>query len=150
MKKKFSTPKFLVAVILFFATIYQVSAQVVVRRSVAVVHRPAPVVRPYVRPVAYPVVVAPVPLPRYYAPVFYAGNPYYYSNGVFYVKVENSEGYKVVLPPVGTLVPSLPKGAKETVIDGNVYYEYEDVIYKRAIVEEMVKYEVVGYTRNNF
>ena len=143
MKGNFPTPKLLVAVMVFFATMYQMSAQVVLRRSVAVVHRPVPVVRPYVRPVAYPVVVAPVPLPRYHVPVYHAGNPYYYSNGVFYVKVENSESYKVVLPPVGTIVPSLPNGAKETVIDGKIYYEYEDVIYKSVIVEEKVKYEVV-------
>ena len=147
MKRNFSTPKLLVAALLFFATMYQVSAQVVVRRPVAVVRRPVPVVRPYPRPVVYPVVVAPVPLPRYYVPVYYAGNPYYYSNGVFYVKVENSEGYKVVLPPVGTIVPSLPNGAKETVIDGKIYYEYEDVIYKSVVIEETVKYEVVGYTK---
>nr|WP_293294509.1 DUF6515 family protein [Allomuricauda sp.] len=123
------------------------SAQLVVSRSVAVVHRPVPVVRPYVRPLVYPVVFAPVPLPRYYVPVYHAGNPYYYSNGVFYVKIEDSEGYRVILPPVGAIVSSLPIQAKETLIDGKNYYEYEDVIYKRIIIEENVKYEVVGYTR---
>lgn len=147
MKRNFPKPKLLVAALLFFAAMYQVSAQLVVRRSIAVVHRPVPMLRPYARSVVYPVVVAPVPLPRYYVPVFYAGNPYFYSNGVFYVKVENSEGYKVVLPPVGTLVPSLPNESRETVIDGKTYYEYEGVIYKRIFIEEMVKYEVVGYTK---
>ncbi|WP_318342837.1 DUF6515 family protein [Flagellimonas baculiformis] len=147
MKRNFPKPKLLVAALLFFAAMYQVSAQLVVRRSIAVVHRPVPMLRPYARSVVYPVVVAPAPLPRYYVPVFYAGNPYFYSNGVFYVKVENSEGYKVVLPPVGTLVPSLPNESRETVIDGKTYYEYEGVIYKRIFIEEMVKYEVVGYTK---
>lgn len=145
MKRIVKVARLAFAPLLFLAAVNDVSAQVVVRRpGVAVVRRP--VVRPYVYPVARPVVVAPVALPRYYVPVYYAGNPYYYSNGVFYVRIENSESYKVVLPPVGTIVPTLPKGANETMIDDKIYYQYESVIYKQVMVENIVKYEVVGYT----
>ena len=146
MKKIIQTSKLWVVPFLFFALSSEVSAQVVVRRpAVTVVRRP--VVRPYVYPVARPVVVAPVPLPRYYTSVYYAGNPYYYSDGVFYVRIEQSESYKVVVPPVGTIVPSLPEGAKVTIIDDREYFEYGEVIYKRILVENLVKYEVVGYTK---
>ncbi|MEC7263548.1 MAG: DUF6515 family protein, partial [Bacteroidota bacterium] len=80
-------------------------------------------------------------------PVYYAGNPYYYSDGVFYVRIEQTESYKVVVPPVGTIVPNLPEGARVTMIDEREYFEYGEVIYKRILVENLVKYEVVGYTK---
>ncbi|WP_228238635.1 DUF6515 family protein [Allomuricauda sp. M10] len=147
MKRIMQASKLWVIPILFLAFVPELSAQVVVRRpAVTVVHRP--VVRPYVYPVARPVVVAPVALPRYYAPVYYAGNPYYYANGVFYVRIEQSDSYKVVLPPVGTIVPNLPDGAHMTIIDDREYYEFGDVIYKKVLVENLVKYEVVGYTKS--
>ncbi len=146
MKRIIQTSKLLLVPFVFFALTFELSAQVVVRRpAVTVVRRP--VVRPYVYPVARPVVVAPVPLPRYYTPVYYAGNPYYYSDGVFYVRIEQSESYKVVVPPVGTIVPNLPEGARVTIIDEREYFEYGEVIYKRILVENLVKYEVVGYTK---
>lgn len=146
MKRIFHVSK-LCAAVLFFVAVNDVNAQVVVVRRPYVRPYVRPVVRPYVRPVARPVVVAPVALPPYYVPVYHAGNPYYYSNGVFYVKVENSGSYKIVLPPIGTIVPSLPEGAKATVIDQQEYYEFQDVIYKKVMVENTVKYEVVGYTK---
>jgi hypothetical protein len=65
---------------------------------------------------------------------------------VYYIKVEGSESYKVVLPPKGTIVPSLPDGAEKTQIDGITYFEYQGVLYKEVIIDQAVKYEVVGYT----
>ncbi|WP_375587343.1 DUF6515 family protein [Flagellimonas aurea] len=148
MKRSIKVSGLLITAILFTA-FNELNAQVVVRRpGVTVVRRPVarPYVRPVYRPIARPVVVAPVALPRHYVPVFYGGNPYYYANGVFYVRIEDSESYKVVVPPIGTIVPSLPEGARETMIDDKIYYEYEDIIYKRVMIENIVKYEIVGYS----
>jgi len=131
--------------------------------QVAVVRRGAVVVRhPYVRPV-HPVVRVPAPrpvvvyprpgvvvaaLPAYYSMYYRGGVPYYYSDGIYYVKEEKNDSYKVVQPPVGTLVPVLPEEAKQNVLDGRVYYEFQNVIYKEVQTEEGLKYEVVGYTNN--
>ena len=146
-------------------------AQVVVRRpgGVAVVRRPvAPVYAPARRVVVAPraVVVAParilvVPpvyragvviaaLPAYYTVTYVGSVPYYYSGGVYYIKTDqpqgSREGYEAVMPPVGTVVPSLPDGTRTFQVDGKTYFEYEHVVYKEVIVEDTVKYEVVGYT----
>jgi len=161
MKRIFrSQKKLLLLVIILAGVLTEVQAQVVVRRpaGVTVVRRPVapgyyvPARRVVVAPRA--VVVAPLyrpgvliaALPAYYTVTYFGSVPYYYSSGVYYIKVEGSESYKVVLPPKGTIVPSLPDGAEKTQIDGITYFEYQGVLYKEVIIDQAVKYEVVGYT----
>ncbi len=141
-------------------------AQVVVtRRPAAVTVVRTPVTRVYyparrVVVAPRPVVVAPIyrpgiviaSLPAYYGIAWVGRVPYYYSGGVFYVKTEGTESYKVVLPPQGTIVPALPDGSVKTMIDGKPYYEFQGIIYKEVIIDNSIKYEVSGYTilrRNN-
>ncbi|QGY44625.1 hypothetical protein GM418_13415 [Maribellus comscasis] len=161
MKTKFTIRRLFLVVFLLGAFM-EMNAQVtVVRRGAVVVRRPyvrpvpppPPVVRvPVVRPVAwYP---RPLPgvvvttLPVHYT-VCYAGvNPYYYSDGIYYVKEAKTDAYKVVRPPVGTIVPALPEDAKQNVLDGKVYFEFQTVIYKEIETEEGVRFEVVGYSEN--
>jgi len=160
MKRIFNyQKKLLFLMIILTGAVTEMQAQVVIRRpaGVAVVRRPvAPVYRAPARVVVAPrpVVVAPAyrvgvvigTLPAYYTITYVAGIPYYYSGGIYYVKTEGSESYKVVLPPKGTIVPTLPDGAVKTRIDGISYYEYQGVLYKEVIVDQVVKYEVVGYS----
>jgi hypothetical protein len=92
-----------------------------------------------------------------YCKVTYAESAprYCYSDGVYYAKKDhpedeitdpenlNAESESVISS--GTVVPALPNGAKKTQIDGNTYFEYENVLYKEVIVEDTVKYKVVAY-----
>ena len=53
--------------------------------------------------------------------------------------------YEVVEPSVGTVVPELPENDVEVVtIDGETYYEFDDILYKPLVTKEGVQYEVVG------
>ncbi|MGX1023987.1 DUF6515 family protein [Psychroflexus sp. MBR-150] len=83
-------------------------------------------------------------IPASWITVYYGGVPYYYCDGVYYVKTEVKDEYTPVQPPVGAIVPSLPEGAIVKTIDGKVYYEYEKVLYKMVTIENDVKYEVVS------
>ncbi len=150
--KKIIHLKTLIFMLLFTAAIYETNAQtVVVRRPrAAVVYRPhyaypaARVVRPVrVIPPA-PVVVSTLPVG--YRICWYGSIPYYYYNGVYYVKTEETESYKAVQPPIGTIVTELPKGATKNVIDKTIYFEYQEVLYKQIQHDSIIKYEVVGYT----
>ena len=48
-----------------------------------------------------------------------AGRSFNYSNGVFYEPA--SKGYKIVEPPPGILITSLPKGAVTVTVNGVNY-----------------------------
>ena len=156
MKKMIHFLRLLLFTFLFLGAMNVAEAQVaVVRRPGVAVVRTSAAVRVYRAPVrvARPVVVAPVvragvvvaALPAYYTVAYYGRVPYYFSNGVYYVKVENSEEYKVVLPPKGTIVPELPDGAVKNKIDGTVYFEFQGVLYKKVKTAELKGYQVVGY-----
>jgi len=171
MKKIINYQKILLLLLIVAAgAATKAQAQVVVRHrpGVTVVRRPvAPVYVPARRVVVAPrpVVVAPrrivvVPpvyhgvvitaLPAYYTVTYVGGVSYYYADGVYYAKTDQPKGsketYETVMPPVGTVVPSLPDGARTFQVDGKTYFEYEHVVYKEVIVEDTVKYEVTGYT----
>ena len=145
-------------VLFFLGTYVEMNAQVtVVRRGPVVVRPHVRTVYPVVRvPAARRVVVYPRPmpgvvvasLPAYYTVCYTGGSAYYYSNGVYYVKEEKGKSYKVVRPPVGTVVPVLPEEAKQNILDGKMYYEFQDVVYKEIKTEEGLKFEVVGYVNN--
>ena len=66
-------------------------------------------------------------LPFGYYPFFFGADQFYYSGGLFYREYDNA--YKVVVPPVGAEVPSIPSDAKEVQINGQTYYEYKGVYY---------------------
>ena len=69
---------------------------------------------------------------------------YFYQDGVFYSKDASGE-YKVILPPAGALVETLPEDFDTvTLKDGNEYYKVDDTIYKVTIVEGKPYFEVVG------
>ncbi len=157
MKKTISLKSFTTILLLTIA-IYETNAQTVVVRSPrpAVVYHPRYVryVPPVVR-VARPVRVVPVApavpvvvstLPVGYRVCWFGAVPYYYYNGVYYTKIEESENYEAVQPPVGTIIIELPKDAIKKTIDNSTYYEYQGVLYKKIKVENSTKYEVVGYT----
>ncbi|MCT4639089.1 MAG: DUF6515 family protein [Bacteroidales bacterium] len=75
------------------------------------------------------------------------GNHYYYYFGTYYMKVITQHGvkYEVINPPVGTIVYDLPEGYKEKVIDGKVYYQLNNILYKQVIIDDSeVAYKVVG------
>jgi hypothetical protein len=43
------------------------------------------------------------------------------------------------------VVPELPENDVEVVtIDGETYYEFDDILYKPLVTKEGVQYEVVG------
>ena len=69
---------------------------------------------------------------------------YFYHDGVFYSKNAWGE-YRVITPPAGALVESLPEDFDVvTLRDGNEYYKVDDTIYKLVISEGRPYFEVVG------
>lgn len=69
-------------------------------------------------------------LPFGYYPFFYGDSQFYYSGGLFYRQYDDT--YKVVVPPIGASVPSLPSDAQQVVINGQTYYEYKGVYYSES------------------
>jgi hypothetical protein len=68
-------------------------------------------------------------LPYGYYPFYFGTDLYYYYGGVFYRPYDGG-GYEVAIPPVGAVVPGMPRGAKSIVIDGQQYYEFNGVYYQ--------------------
>ena len=72
------------------------------------------------------------------------GSEYFYQDGVFYAKDASGE-YKVILPPAGALVETLPEDYDMiTLSDGNEYYKVDETIYKVTIVDGKPYFEVLG------
>lgn len=73
-----------------------------------------------------------------------AGTEYFYQDGVFYVKDSNGE-YKVIVPPAGALVETLPEDYDMiTLNDGNEYYKVDDTVYRVTVVDGKPYFEVLG------
>lgn len=73
-----------------------------------------------------------------------AGSDYYYQDGVFYVMDANGQ-YKVIVPPAGALVETLPEDFDiVTLSDGNEYYKVDDTIYRVVVLEGKPYFEVLG------
>ena len=72
-----------------------------------------------------------------------AGSQYYYQDGVFYIMDTDGE-YKVILPPAGALVDTLPEDYEMVTLDGNEYYKVDDTIYRVVISEGRPYFEVLG------
>ena len=72
-----------------------------------------------------------------------AGSSYYYQDGVFYSMDSDGE-YKVIIPPAGALVETLPEDYEMVTIDGNEYYKVDDTVYRVIISEGKPYFEVLG------
>lgn len=73
-----------------------------------------------------------------------AGTDYFYQDGVFYT-MDASGQYKVILPPAGALVETLPDDYEMvTLRDGKEYYKVEDTVYRVTISEGKPYFEVLG------
>lgn len=73
-----------------------------------------------------------------------ANSEYFYQDGVFYSK-DAAGQYKVIVPPAGALVESLPDDYDMvTLKDGNEYYKVDDTVYKVTITEGKPYFEVLG------
>lgn len=73
-----------------------------------------------------------------------ANSEYFYQDGVFYSK-DAAGQYKVIVPPAGALVESLPDDYDMvTLKDGNEYYKVDDTVYKVTISEGKPYFEVLG------
>lgn len=70
------------------------------------------------------------------------GQTYYYMDGVFYV--QQGDSYAIVPTPLGVTVPELPSSATQTVINGNVYYQYNGVYYQPIIQNGVTMYVTVA------
>lgn len=77
-----------------------------------------------------------------------ADSEYFYQDGVFYAKDASGE-YRVIAPPAGALVESLPEDFDMvTLSDGNEYYKVDDTIYKVTVSDGKPYFEVVGQQYN--
>ena len=72
-----------------------------------------------------------------------AGSSYYYQDGVFYVMDSDGE-YKVILPPAGALVETLPEDFDMITLKGDEYYKVDDTIYKVTVSDGKPYFEVLG------
>jgi hypothetical protein len=85
--------------------------------------RQQPVSRPAPAPAPRPVVV-----PRNYTPVRYNNVDYYTHRGMFYQNTPR--GYVVVRPPVGLRIATLPFGFARVILNGGIFYRYNDIYYQ--------------------
>ena len=72
-----------------------------------------------------------------------AGATYYYQDGVFY-SMDSDGQYKVILPPAGALVESLPDDYEMVTLNGNEYYKVDDTVYRVIISDGKACFEVLG------
>lgn len=72
-----------------------------------------------------------------------AGSSYFYQDGVFYSMGADGE-YKVIVPPSGALVESLPDDYDMVILNGDEYYKVDDTVYKVTISEGKPYFEVLG------
>lgn len=72
-----------------------------------------------------------------------AGSSYYYQDGVFYSMDSDGE-YRVILPPAGALVETLPEDYEMVTLGGEEYYKVDDTVYRVTISEGKPYFEVLG------
>lgn len=77
--------------------------------------------------------------------VIYFNNVLYlFADGVYYKSVDQE--YEVIKPQIGMIVPALPEdGVKEMKIKDEVFYSYGDVLYKKVVTKDGIKFEVQGF-----
>lgn len=62
-----------------------------------------------------------------YLPVIVNGTTFFYAAGMFYQR--GSDGYVLVTPPLGAVVPVLPEGYMMVTVNGATYYYFNHVYY---------------------
>ena len=72
-----------------------------------------------------------------------AGSSYFYQDGVFYMMDSDGE-YKVIVPPAGALVETLPEDYEMVTLNGEEYYKVDDTVYRVTISEGKPYFEVLG------
>lgn len=72
-----------------------------------------------------------------------ATDQYYYQDGVFYTKDSDGE-YKVIIPPAGALVETLPEDYDLVTLNGSEYYKVDTTVYRVTISEGKPYFEVLG------
>ena len=72
-----------------------------------------------------------------------AGTQYFYNDGVFYVKGADGQ-YKVIVPPAGALVESLPDDYETIELQGQTYYKVDDTVYRMVVSDGKALFEVLG------
>lgn len=90
--------------------------------------------------VAPPVGARVTALPFGYIRLKNAGINYYYYDGIFYHKPVGVTEYEIIEPPVGVIVPQLPKDAEKVLFEDEIYFESMGVLYRPL----QKSYEVVG------
>ncbi len=70
-------------------------------------------------------------------------NYYFYFEGTFYLKSGNE--YVVETPPIGAIVYALPADYEKVELDGNIFYEYNGILYDRVHYNGERAYQVIGY-----
>ena len=87
-------------------------------------------------------------LPVGYVRIVLGTSMYFYHSGIYYTETttttEGEGKYEITQPPVGTVVNDIALDAEEVVIDGSVFYEHNDILYKKGTdMDGNVIYEVV-------
>lgn len=74
---------------------------------------------------------------------------YFYHSGIYYTastttSTDSEKSYEVTKPPIGIVLYDIPNEAKVVIIDGNTYYEFNDILYKKGTdLSGKTTYEVV-------
>lgn len=66
-------------------------------------------------------------VPRGAVRVSYGPHYYHYYGGRFYEPWDR--GFRIIMPPIGVIVPVLPHGSVTIVLGGRRYFMYDDVYY---------------------
>ncbi|WP_103072181.1 DUF6515 family protein [Aquimarina sediminis] len=108
---------------------------------------------------AYTVVLPPsgfriTVLPVGYVSITVGPSIYFYHSGVYYTKTSTPSSeevrYEVTYPPVGTLITDIHEDAEEVIIDGKIFYDFNNVLYKRvSTFDGNTAYEVVYINKEN-
>lgn len=72
-----------------------------------------------------------------------AGSSYFYQDGVFYM-IDSDGEYKVIVPPAGALVETLPEDYEMVTLNDDEYYKVDDTVYRVIISEGKPYFEVLG------
>ena len=72
-----------------------------------------------------------------------ADGEYFYQDGVFYAKDASGE-YKVIVPPAGALVDSLPDDYEMVTLNDTEYYKVDDTVFKVTLNDGKPYFEVLG------
>lgn len=82
-------------------------------------------------------------LPRGFVTIRHLNQVYFWLDGIYYQSVDDA--YQVVKPELGTVIYELPDDYERVEIDGNTYYEFNNILYEKIQVDGTRAYEVVGF-----